>query len=155
LLHRAFSILIFDSKGRLLLQQRSADKRLWGGYWSNSCCSHPRKGESMREATARRMQEELGLVTELTYLYKFQYSASFGELGTERELCSVYAGVCDDVPQVNINEISSWRYITRSELECELTNTPEKFTPWFKLEWKEIITYYMTLTWSSFLIQSS
>ena len=81
ILHRAFSIFIFNSNNELLLQQRHTDKRLWGAFWSNSCCSHPRKGESYPQATVRRLKEELGLDTKLRYLYRFQYQASFGDKG--------------------------------------------------------------------------
>ena len=87
-LHRAFSVFLFDSQGRLLLQRRSAGKRLWPGYWSNSVCSHPRRGESMALATERRVQEELGVTVELQYVYRFRYQVEFGEAGSEHELCS-------------------------------------------------------------------
>lgn len=142
LLHRAFSVLIFNTRGELLLQERASGKRLWGGYWSNSCCSHPRLGESMAEASRRRVWEELGLSLELSYLYKFQYHAFFGDSGSERELCWVYLGVTDKRPSVNANEISRWRYIGRDELEHELENQPETFTPWFQMEWREIRNNY-------------
>lgn len=142
LLHRAFSVLLFNSRGELLLQKRASSKRLWGGYWSNSCCSHPRAGESMAEASQRRVREELGLSAELTYLYKFQYLARFGDLGSENELCSIYIGVSDDVPSTNSNEISEWRYVSRADLDRELSQSPEAYTPWFKLEWQEVCSKY-------------
>ncbi|TVZ40197.1 isopentenyl-diphosphate delta-isomerase [Alteromonadaceae bacterium 2753L.S.0a.02] len=138
ILHRAFSILIFNSQGELLLQKRSPDKRLWGGFWSNSCCSHPRFGETMPEASERRLWEELGLRSNLTFLYKFQYHADFGAAGAERELCWVYAGISDEPPSTNSNEISEWRYVSKAKLDAELERTPEAFTPWFKMEWQEI-----------------
>ncbi len=138
MLHRAFSVLIFNSRGELLLQRRAPGKRLWGGFWSNSCCSHPRDGETMDVASQRRVWEELGLKTELHYLYKFEYHASFGEAGSEHELCWVYIGLSDDPPSTNSNEISEWRYISLSDLEDELSAHPEQFTPWFKLELQEI-----------------
>ena len=137
-LHRAFSVLIFNSKGELLLQKRAAGKRLWGGFWSNSCCSHPRTGESMDYASERRLWEELGLRTELTFLYKFQYHAYFEDKGAEHELCWVYVGVCDNEPSTNANEISEWRYIKPEQLEQELQDQPQAYTPWFKMEWLEI-----------------
>lgn len=138
LLHRAFSVLIFNSKGELLLQKRAEQKRLWGGYWSNSCCSHPRHGESMEEASQRRVLEELGLHATLCYLYKFQYQANFGEEGSENELCWVYIGLSDDEPITNPNEISAWRYVSPDALDDELELSPAAFTPWFKMEWQEI-----------------
>lgn len=137
-LHRAFSVLLFNQDGELLIQKRATEKRLWGGYWSNSCCSHPREGESMQEASERRIWEELGLKTQPKYLYKFEYQAQFDESGAEHELCWVYIGRCDGEPSVNANEISSWRFISAATLENELEEQPEAYTPWFKLEWQEL-----------------
>lgn len=138
-LHRAFSILIFNDRRELLLQKRAAGKMLWPLYWSNSCCSHPREGESLSYSTARRMQEELGFTTELTFLYKFQYSASFKDLGSENELCHVYIGRYDGHLNINPTEIAGWQFISIDELEHQLLTEPEQFTPWFKMEWREII----------------
>ena len=138
ILHRAFSILIFNSQNQLLLQQRSSQKRLWGGYWANSCCSHPRQGESMDEATARRLGQELGLRCSLTFLYKFEYQARFEERGSEHELCWVYAGRCDDEPTVNPNEIAAWRWIDPEALDVEMVKNADQFSPWFQIEWAEI-----------------
>src|SRR6202142_2782709 len=94
-LHRAFSLLIFNPKGELLLQQRAASKRLWPLYWSNSCCSHPRRAETMEAATRRRLLEELGLSCDLQFLFKFRYQAQFDATGAENELCSVFIGCCN------------------------------------------------------------
>src|ERR1700678_465027 len=104
-LHRAFSLLIFNERGELLIQQRSASKRLWPLYWSNSCCSHPRRAESMESATRRRLREELGLQCPLQFLYKFEYQAQFDEAGAEHELCSVYLGRTDEPVRANGQEI--------------------------------------------------
>ncbi len=119
-LHRAFSLLIFNPAGELLLQQRSASKRLWPLYWSNSCCSHPRRAESMELATKRRLREELGLQCPLQFLYKFEYQAQFDEAGAEHELCSVYAGRTDEPVRADGQEILSWRWIDprRSRRRC-------------------------------------
>jgi len=138
ILHRAFSIFVFDDEGRLLLQQRSPDKRLWGGFWSNSCCSHPRRGEELAEALHRRLDEELGLDTDLRYLFTFSYHAHFGEAGSEREVCSVWAGRTKEIPQPNPSEITGWKWISAAELEREIAETPEKFTPWFLEEWPRV-----------------
>lgn len=142
ILHRAFSLFIFDARGRLLLQQRAAGKRLWPGYWSNSCCSHPRRHETMDEAVGRRLEEELGMQSDLQFLYKFSYHATFGDLGSERELCWVYIGAANDDPVVNRNEISAWRWIAPDDLDAELVANPEDFTPWFKLEWSQLRREY-------------
>ncbi|WP_456440708.1 isopentenyl-diphosphate Delta-isomerase [Caldithrix abyssi] len=138
LLHRAFSIFIFNSQGELLLQQRSQDKRLWGLFWSNTCCSHPRKGETYEQATQRRLQEELGLKAPLKFLFKFQYQARFKDVGSENELCAVYVGKTDEPPTVNPNEIAAIRYISPEDLEKEMQAHPAQFTPWFKMEWERI-----------------
>ncbi len=137
-LHRAFSIFIFNNKGELLLQQRSDQKWLWPLFWSNSCCSHPRKGETTEEATHRRLQEELGFDTSLEYLYKFQYQASFEDKGSENELCYVYIGRYNGKIQPNPNEIARWRWISPEALEMEMDRFPHRFTPWFKMEWERI-----------------
>jgi len=137
-LHRAFSIFVFDDEGRLLLQQRSPEKRLWGGFWSNSCCSHPRRGEELSEALHRRLDEELGLDTDLEYLFTFSYHAHFGEAGSEREICSVWAGRTQKSPHPNPSEISSWKWISAGELDRAIQDTPEAFTPWFLEEWPRV-----------------
>lgn len=137
-LHRAFSAFIFNGRGELLLQQRSASKRLWPLYWSNSCCSHPRRGETLEVAVERRLREELGITTEPVFVYKFCYQARYGELGSENELCSVYLGRCDETVRPNMTEIAATRFIGADDLERELQASPEKFTPWFKMEWMRL-----------------
>lgn len=137
-LHRAFSLFVFNGAGELLLQQRSAGKRLWPGYWANSCCSHPRRGESMQEATQRRLQQELGMACELRYLFKFQYHAHYQELGAEHELCWVYVGQTDAPVRANASEVAAWRFVTPVALDAEMRAEPEHFTPWLKLEWQRL-----------------
>ena len=106
ILHRAFSLLIFNDRGELLLQQRAPSKRLWPLYWSNSCCSHPRRSETMDVATRRRLYEELGIRCELQFLFKFRYQAQFDATGAEHELCSVFIGRCHEPPRINRDEIA-------------------------------------------------
>ena len=142
-LHRAFSIFVFNSANELLLQQRSLAKMLWPGYWSNTCCSHPRRGESMVDAVTRRLTQELGFECPLDYLYKFKYHAQFGAVGAEHELCSVYFGRYDGPVDVNVNEIAAWRFVGVEALERELKIAPETFTPWFKMEWVHIKANYL------------
>ena len=143
ILHRAFSLFIFNSKKQLLLQKRSDQKLLWPLFWSNSCCSHPRKGEPYDVAIHRRLREELGFDTKLTYLFKFKYQARFKQVGSEHELCSVYIGLSDQPVMVNPNEISEWRFITIPELETSMEDNPELYTPWFKQEWQRIRSDHM------------
>jgi isopentenyl-diphosphate Delta-isomerase len=137
-LHRAFSLFVFNPAGELLVQQRAKTKRLWPGYWSNSCCSHPRRGETMSEAIHRRLSEELALRAELEFLFKFRYHAQYDSNGAEYELCWVYAGCSAEWPQPNADEIAAWRYVTPRALRTEIASAPETFTPWFKLEWARI-----------------
>jgi isopentenyl-diphosphate Delta-isomerase len=137
-LHRAFSVFLFNSDGELLLQQRAKNKRLWPEFWSNSCCSHPREGESMQIATSRRLQEELGVGAELEYVYKFRYQAFFGERGSEHELCSVYLGRCGQDIRPNKTEIDAVRFVAAAELAAEITAGTGSFTPWFKQEWNQL-----------------
>jgi isopentenyl-diphosphate delta-isomerase len=137
-LHRAFSLFIFNDRGELLLQQRSADKRLWPLYWSNSCCSHPRRGETMEEAVARRLEQELGLSADLEFVYKFAYQASFGDAGSEHELCSVFLGRSDEPARANANEVAGLRYVSAETLDTEFAATPAQFTPWFRMEWERL-----------------
>lgn len=138
ILHRAFSLFIFNPRGELLLQQRAADKRLWPGFWANSCCSHPRRGEAIETAIHRRLLEELGLSCELTFLFKFQYQAHFGAAGSEHELCHVFAGRSSQVPTVNTAEITAVRWLAPQALTTEIEQHPEHFTPWLKIEWERL-----------------
>jgi isopentenyl-diphosphate delta-isomerase len=140
ILHRAFSLLIFNERGELLVQQRAPSKRLWPLYWSNSCCSHPRSMESMESATRRRLDEELGIGCILEFLFKFQYHAQFDETGAEHELCSVYIGRCDGPVRVNPEEIHDWRWMPPDVLQREMASSVDRsrFTPWFVLEWARV-----------------
>jgi isopentenyl-diphosphate Delta-isomerase len=137
-LHRAFSVFVFNPEGALLLQQRSMTKRLWPGYWANSCCSHPRRGESLAVATQRRLAQELGMSCELRYLFKFEYQADYLGLGAEHELCSVYVGQTAAPVFANDTEVAAWRFISPTALDAEIQAHPERFTPWLKLEWQRL-----------------
>lgn len=138
ILHRAFSIFIFNDKKQLLLQRRSEQKRLWPLYWSNSVCSHPRKGETMDIAIRRRLQEELGFWVPLQFLYKFQYQAGFNQKGSEYEVCSVYIGKYTGPIRPNRTEIAGWKFGDEAVLEKDIAEHPEAYTPWFRMEWERI-----------------
>ena len=142
ILHRAFSVFLFNEDGDLLLQQRAPGKRLWGGYWSNTCCSHPRRGESLDVATSRRLHDELNIDASLEHLYWFCYQAGFGEAGSENELCHVFLGRAPDGVRPNENEIAALRYLPAAELEHEFAAQPDSYTPWFKQEWGELRDRY-------------
>ncbi len=141
-LHRAFSAFLFDDKGQLLLQQRAGSKRLWPGYWSNSCCSHPRRNESMETATRRRLDEELNIDAELQFVYKFRYQAKYDEHGSEHELCHVFLGSVGGVVRPNREEIAAVRFVAPNDLTTELEQSPDAFTPWLRLEWQALTTAY-------------
>jgi isopentenyl-diphosphate delta-isomerase len=144
-LHRAFSLFVFNRAGELLVQQRSAGKKLWPLHWSNSCCSHPRHGETTDEAIHRRLAQELGIRSELHFLYKFQYQARYQDVGSENEICSVYLGVSDDEVRPNRHEISAWRWIGAERLDEEMRSNPASFTPWFTMEWQRVRPRYRDL----------
>lgn len=137
-LHRAFSIFLFDDAGRVWLQQRAPGKQLWAGYWANSCCSHPRRGETIDAAAARRLREELGVDADMTFLYRFEYHARFGDIGAEHELCSVYVAKSDTPIATNANEIAASEAVAPQALDRELAEHPERYAPWLKLEWPRI-----------------
>lgn len=139
ILHRAFSLFLFDADGRLLIQRRAADKRLWPLYWANSCCSHPRAGEETDEAAERRLEEELGIKSELEYLYKFQYQARFEDKGSENELCRVYIGRVN-AAELNPNplEIAEWRFLSVPGVDALIADEGAAVTPWFRMEWRRL-----------------
>ena len=138
-LHRAFSLFLFNADGELLLQKRGSGKRLWPGFWSNSCCSHPRRGESMEVATRRRLRDELNIESQVEFIYKFAYTADFGAAGAENELCHVFLGRIGEPVRPNDHEIDSIRFVRPQDLTREQTETPALFTPWFKQEWQTLL----------------
>ncbi len=131
LLHRAFSILIFNSKGEMLLQQRALSKYHSPGLWTNACCSHPRNGETILEAANRRLSEEMGMQAELTVVTHFIYKAEFDNGLTEHELDYVVKGTTDNNPIINPDEVNDFRWISTADLTQWVRNTPADFTVWF------------------------
>lgn len=142
ILHRAFSVFLFNPAGELLLQQRGENKRLWPSFWSNSCCSHPRVGESIEVAASRRLHDELYATSKLRFVYKFRYQASFDGEGAEHELCHVFLGRIADDPAPNDTEISAIRFIAAADLEREFRESAQSFTPWFRMEWETLNNEY-------------
>ena len=143
-LHRAFSAFIFNPAGELLIQRRAAAKRLWPGFWANSCCSHPRRGESMPVAVGRRLHDELGFAPgrlSPRFVYKFEYHARFAHVGSEHELCWVYVAHTRAEPVINTTEIDAWEWIAPVELTRRLA-AEANFTPWFVLEWQRLVTEF-------------
>ena len=142
ILHRAFSIFIFNDQGQILMQKRSAQKKLWPLFWSNSCCSHPRKAEKLADATLRRLEEELGIQTDLKFIFKFQYQSPYLQLGSENEFCSVYIGKSNGPVRTNPNEIEDFRFISVEDLDRMIRDNPDQLTPWFKMEWERMRNEY-------------
>ena len=137
-LHRAISVFLTDESGRVLMQKRHPGKLVWGGYWSNSCCTHPFVGESTIDCASRRVQEELGLSVNLTFHFKLKYQASFTKEHAEHELVSVFTGKVNGEPTVAPEEISELMWIEPDLLSQELVTKPNVYTPWCILEWKEL-----------------
>lgn len=130
-LHRAFSIFIFNSKSEILIHRRSSLKKTWPGFRTNACCSHPRKGESLEAATQRRLHEELGFETPVVELFSFQYSAEYDSEYGENEIDHVFVGTYDGPVTPDPEEIEEWGFIGVDELKREIDGHPEDFTPWF------------------------
>ena len=145
LLHRAFSLLVFDGRGHLLLQQRASTKQLWPGYWSNSCCSHPGPGETPEIAARRRAQQELGSDVQPSFLYRFRYHARYLDVGAEHELCSVLVARTESPIRANPSEVADWRYLAPEAVSEELAERPERYTPWFHLEWGHLGAHFPAL----------
>lgn len=133
LLHRAFSILIYNSKGEMLLQRRALDKYHAGGLWSNACCSHPKPEESVEDATHRRLKEELGFDATITKQTHFIYNLPVGNGLTEHEYLHVFSGIYEGEMNLNPDEVSAIRWISQEDLQKETSEHPELFTPWFLL----------------------
>lgn len=142
LLHRAFSVFIFNSKGEILLQQRAFDKYHSPGLWSNTCCSHPLKGELIDDSIKRRLMEEMGMSCDVFFQFKFLYRHSFENGLTEHELDHVYFGTTEASPVLNPGEVCAWRYVSFKQLEDEINKNPEKFTAWLKICLPDIKVYY-------------
>lgn len=142
MLHRAFSIFVFDSKGRLLLQQRALSKYHTPGLWTNTCCSHPRKDESLSQATSRRLMEEMGMKCTLEKAFDFVYKADVGQGLTEHEFDHVFVGYTDELPQINKEEVVRYRYATLEEIRHEMNHKPEDFTVWFRIAFDRVEAYF-------------
>lgn len=141
-MHRAFSVFIFNSKGQLLLQQRALDKYHSGGLWTNTCCSHPRLGESTPNAARRRLQEEMGMDCELTELFQFSYRHEFENGLIENEYDHVFMGISDELPLPNEAEVAGIRYMDTDLLLFELVKQPDQYTPWFKICLEQVLEKY-------------
>lgn len=131
-LHRAFSVLIFNSAGDLLLQKRAENKYHSAGLWTNTCCSHPKPDERMADAVKRRLKEEMGIECEASFAYKFLYRATLDNNLIEHELDYVFIGTCNDKPAVNPHEVSAWQFRSVPDIRRDLIANPAAYTFWFK-----------------------
>ena len=133
LLHRAFSVFIFNRNNELLLQQRALEKYHSGGLWTNTCCSHPSPSESLESAGSKRLVEEMGFTTELSHLFAFEYRVELDNQLIEHEYDHVLVGRYDGDFIPNPEEAMATRWISMEDLMTELKQDPDKFTSWFKI----------------------
>ena len=142
LLHRAFSVFIFDTMGRMLLQQRALHKYHSGGHWTNACCSHPQPKEQTLESASRRLNEELGFHTPIHKVFDFVYRAEFENGLVEHEFDHVFVGEYEGIIPFNTHEVMDIAYKTMHEIELELKTVAEKYTPWFQLAFPQINAWW-------------
>ncbi len=137
-LHRAFSIFVFNSKGELMLQQRSLSKYHSPGLWTNTCCSHPRQNETTIDAAHRRLQEEMGFDCELKEEFAFRYKANVGEGLMEHEFDHVFIGTFDGSPELNPEEANSWKFMLMDDIMNDIEDDPDNYTIWFRIAFDEV-----------------
>ena len=144
-LHRAFSVFIFNTKGDLLLQQRALDKYHSGGKWTNTCCSHPRSGEANIAAANRRLLEEMGMSCDLIYGFNFLYKANVENGLIEHEFDHVFYGITDDLPIINLTEVADYKYLNLYDLVADLKANPDQYTEWLKIAIDKVLRLYKTI----------
>ncbi|GEM_PF-181473 len=140
-LHRAFSIFIVNTGRQMLIHRRQVTKTTWPGFWTNACCSHPRKGEDLKEATTRRLREELGIACDVKPLFRFRYEADYDEKYGEHEIDHVFLGTYDGDVRQNDDEIQEHKFVPIDELMEDVKNHGEKYTPWFKQSLPGVVKY--------------
>jgi len=131
-LHRAFSIILFNKKGEVLIQKRAKSKYHSPGLWTNTCCSHPRPREGLKLAAERRLKEEMGINCKLKEVFSFIYKAKLGNL-IEHEFDHVFFGKFNGEPNPNKKEVADWRWAKLKDLKADIKENPKKYTPWFKI----------------------
>lgn len=144
LLHRAFSVFIFNSKGEMLLQKRAATKYHSGGLWTNACCSHPKPGESTRAAAKKRLEEEMGFSTDLQEAFSFIYKAPFQNGLTEYEFDHVFVGTYEGAINPNPEEVSDYSYQSIDHLKIAVGQHPAEYTEWFKIALPQLEKHLLT-----------
>jgi isopentenyl-diphosphate delta-isomerase len=146
LLHRAFSIFIFNTKGEMLLHKRAEAKYHSAGLWSNACCSHPAPGQDTLSAALKRLYEEMGFSTVIKPAFKFIYKASLENGLTEHEFDHVFVGTYDGVVKINREEASDFTYQSMNSIRSALQLTPELYTAWFKIAFPKMEAYLATVS---------
>jgi len=141
LLHRAFSIFIFNSNYELLLQKRAISKYHSGGLWTNTCCSHPREGENTLDAANRRLLEEMGIKTNLRKVFDFTYKADLDNELTENEFDHVYYGIYNEDPVINFDEADDYKWIDMETLNNDINLNGQNYTVWFKIAFDYFYKY--------------
>lgn len=141
-LHRAFSIFIFNTKGEMLIHQRAFSKYHTPGLWTNACCSHPRLGETLQQATSRRLREEMGMEADIQKIFDFVYKADVGQGLIEHEFDHVFVGTTDVLPNINREEVETYSYIKMDDLRNDINLHPEKYTVWFKIAFDRVEEYF-------------
>jgi isopentenyl-diphosphate delta-isomerase len=132
-LHRAFSVLLFNDHGQILLQKRAYSKYHSAGLWTNTCCSHPHPGEKMEDAASRRLMEEMGIDARPSFAYKFIYRTELGQQLIEHEYDHVFLGKFSGVPAINTSEVDEWKYADIQWIKKDIADHPEKYTVWFRM----------------------
>lgn len=133
LLHRAFSVFVYNDKNEIMIQQRAHSKYHSPGLWANTCCSHQREGESNVDAGKRRLMEEMGFQTDLKEITSFIYKAPFDNGRSEHEYDYILTGHFNDEPKINPDEVADWKWMSVEEIKKDMANQPEKYTAWFKI----------------------
>lgn len=148
-LHRAFSVFIFDGRGRMLLQQRASEKYHGAHLWTNACCSHPYEGEATEAAAQRRLQEEMGFSTPLEKIFSFTYRAVVENGLVEHEFDHVFAGRYDGSIHVNPQEVEDYSYQEMDEIRWALEQQPHKFTSWFAIAFPRVEQWWKEKNFSA------
>lgn len=141
MLHRAFSVFVMNNKGETMLQQRAAHKYHSPLLWTNTCCSHQRVGESNIEAGKRRLQEEMGFVTDLKEVVSFIYKAPFDNGLTEHELDHVMLGYYNGEPVINADEVAAWKWMKPEDIQEDILKSPQEYTAWFKIIFEKFYSH--------------
>lgn len=141
ILHRAFSVFLFNSKGEMMLQRRALTKYHSAGLWTNACCSHPRPGETELEAAQRRTMEELGIQPQIQHIFSFLYKAAFDNGLTEHEFDHVFIGQWNDDVHLNPEEVAEIRYLTIEEIKSDMQDNPDQYTAWFKIAFDQVMSH--------------